>query len=85
MAVLSPQELVEIRKKAAARVNMVPWNKFHINAALQTIEDWFSAHKADLAADIEAATSVLGYSFTGPQKKFLVAMWLFQKAGKEIL
>jgi hypothetical protein len=81
MAVLTAQQLVEIRKKVAAKHLEVPWTKPTINAALQGIEDWFEGNKGNLSTAINTASSP--FVFTAAQKKFLIAYWLFQKARRE--
>jgi hypothetical protein len=80
MAVMTSDELVEIRRECAVG-ETVTWDKATINIALQAIEDWFEANKADLVGAINTATSP--FVFSNPQKKKLIAYWLKQKFRRE--
>lgn len=77
MAVLSSDQLTELRQKVASEVATVSWDKSQINAATQAIEDWFESNRASLGAAINAATNP--FVFTNPQKLLLVKAWLRQK------
>lgn len=83
MAILTTEELADIRQNVAAKFNEINWDKPIINAALQAIEDWFEANKAAGSAAIDTATSP--FIFTSPQKKLLFAYWLFHKFMKEVI
>lgn len=80
MSLLTPEELVELRRNMAAGQPIVTWIKSQINVALQAIEDWFEANKANLGAAIETAAPG---TFNVIQKKRLVAFWLRQKFRRE--
>ena len=79
MAILTPEELVEVRRECA--VGIVTWDKATINIALQAVEDWFEANRVSLASTINTATSP--FVFTNAQKKKIIAYWLRQKFRKE--
>lgn len=81
MAVLTANELVEIRKQVASSLSEVAYNKATINASLQAVEDWFEANRASIASAIDTAASP--FAFTASQKKKLVAYWLLQKFKRE--
>lgn len=80
MAVLTTSELSALRREVAAEGGAVDYTKPTINAALQAIEDWFEANRANLGAAVEAAAPG---SFNAAAKKRLVKFWLRQKFGRE--
>ena len=82
MAILTPEQLAEVRREFAGAVP-ITCNKPQINAALQAIEDWFEANRASLGTAIDTATVPLGKTFTNPEKKQAVKFWLRQKFGRE--
>ena len=81
MAVLSTQQLRGLRNQMERRQAEVSYGKADINSALQAIEDWFEAERANLSAAIDAGTA---HAFTNPQKKLLVGYWLGQKMTREV-
>ncbi len=81
MAVLSAEELAELRRRVRTSVGNVTWTKPQINAAVQATENWFEANRSSLVSAIDTATSP--HSFTGAQKKALVAYWMLQKFARE--
>lgn len=81
MAVLTPEELADLRRRVRRSVGDVSWTKPQINAALQAIEDWFELNRTLIVAAIDTASNP--FTFTGPQKKALVAYWMLQKFGRE--
>lgn len=80
MAVLTADQLAELRRENAAVVGTVTYTKPVINAGLQAIEDWFEANRAGLGAAIEAAAPG---AFNAAGKKRLVKFWLRSKFGRE--
>lgn len=81
MAVLTNNELAELRQDIARDTETQNWDKPIVNAALQAIEDWFEANKATGSAAVDTATSP--FTFTNGQKKKLFRYWLRQKFGRE--
>ena len=81
MAVMTQDELVEIRRECAVS-EVVDWDKATINTALQAIEDWFEANKNAWAGAVNTATSP--FVFSNPQKKKLLAYWFKQKFRREL-
>jgi len=79
MAILTTDQLVQLRQMAAAEAATVTWTKPQVNAALQAIEDWWEANRASLGTAIEAAAPG---KFTVAQKKALGKYWLWQKYGR---
>ncbi len=82
MAVLDNIQKAKLRRSLARR-ELVTWNSPVIDAASQAIEDYFEAHKAEIATDIDTATSP--FVFSNQQKKLLVGFWLLDKFGRETL
>lgn len=82
MAILISDELAELRRECAVG-EVAIWNKTEINVALQSIEDWFEANKANLSITINTATTP--FIFTAAQKKKLIAYWLRQKFIREVV
>jgi hypothetical protein len=76
MAMLSNDQLTELRQAVARESATVPWTKPQINAAVQAIEDWFEANRAALGTAMEAAAPGL---FSAAQKRVLVKFSLAQK------
>ena len=75
MAILTPDELVKLRKEFVKGETVI-WTKTTINTALQEIENWFEANKANLS-------SIIGVGFTATQKKKLITYSLKQKFTRE--
>lgn len=80
MATLTPVDLAELRQDVAAASTSVGHTKPQVNAALQSIEDWFEASRPSIAAAIEAAAPTI---FSAAVKRRLVKYWLRQKFGRE--
>ena len=80
MAILTSKNLAEIRKRLSKIASSPDYTKEEINDALQATEDWFEANRASLSSAIDVGTA---HSFTNPEKKFIVAYWLLQKAFRE--
>lgn len=76
MAVLSTQELAQIRNACAA-TQTVNYTKTQINLACQAIEDFMVGQAAAISSVIDTATSPL--VFTNAQKKKLFAEWCERK------
>jgi len=81
MAVLTINQLENLRQLIASKIAAINYNKSQANLALQAIEDWFEANKALLSAAIDTATAPL--VLTVAQKKLFVAVFILQKAGRE--
>ncbi len=78
MASLTPDQLAQLRRNACSTDNTISAaTKPVLNAALQSIEDWFEANRASLSTAINAATSPI--TLTAAQKRTLVMYWLRQK------
>lgn len=77
MAVLTSDQLCDIRRDLAREFAAVGYTKAEVNAALQAIEDWFEANRASLGSAINAGTAP--FVFTNPQKVALVKYWLRKK------
>lgn len=84
MATLTAAQLAQLRQLFVRKLDgvVIDFDKPTVNAALQSVEDWYEANKAQLSADIDAATAP--YTFTAQQKKWLGAYWLLQKSGREL-
>jgi hypothetical protein len=80
MAILSGEQLAELRRELARGVSEVTWNKPQVNAAIQAYEDWFEGQRAAINAAIEGAAPGV---FTAPQKKAMGRWFLGQKSGRE--
>lgn len=76
MAILTPNELAELRRGLAKDMLEVTWDKTAANGAYQAIEDFFETNRAAFA-------SAIGPGFSGPQKKKIVALWMLQKPRRE--
>ena len=75
MAVLTTSELTFCGKENQKIFGEpVDYSKAYINAALQAIEDWYQANKAQGSTNINTATSP--YVFTNIQKKKLFGLWM---------
>lgn len=83
MAVLTTEDLVEIRRRYWDQTRDSTPSKAQWAALLQAIEDWFDkpAVKASLSADIDAAVSPL--VLTAEQKRIAVKFWLRSRFGRE--
>ncbi len=79
MAVLTADQLSQLRILCASELVDVTWAKAVINAALQAIEDDFEGHRSALSTSINTATAPFSFTFTANQKKALVKFWLLQK------
>ncbi|MGI9489096.1 MAG: hypothetical protein ACR2RF_25065 [Geminicoccaceae bacterium] len=77
MAVLTAEELTELRQGAANDSITLAWTKTNINAALQAIEDWWeTTAKLDAATEIETAAPGV---FSNPEKKLIGKWWMKKK------
>jgi len=83
MAVLSANELAEVRKKIGLVEAVVDYDKNQVNLAIQAIEDWFETNRGGIVTAINAATTP--FVFTAQQKRRLVKFYLLQKSGREAL
>lgn len=84
MATLNGPDLANMRQRlVAADATLAPLTKPTINAALQAIEDTFTAAgiQSALSTAINAATSPT--VLTNAQKKLLVAEYILNKAGRD--
>lgn len=79
MAVLTPEQLAEMRRGIAADagIGAINYDKPTVNLALQAIEDWWIANQASLNTAINNATAP--FVFTVAQKKILGLYWLWSK------
>ena len=81
MAILTADQLTELRQRFAATLATLGVTKAEVNAALQAVEDYFeNTARAGFGAAIETAVPA---KFTAAQKKRLVAYWLLQKFTRE--
>ncbi len=80
MAVLDAEQLAELRQGVQREGDSATWEKAHINAAFQTIEDRWGAIQADLSAEIDVATSPV--VFSNAMKKKIGKYWLQQRFGR---
>ena len=71
------EQFAELRQDICRGENGYSFDKPIINAALQAIEDWFHANKAEGVTAINTAT--MPYVFANGWKKRLFAYWLKQK------
>lgn len=76
MAIMTPDELADLRRNCARERATVDYTKPQINAALQAIEDWWEANRAALGAAIEAAAPGV---FSPAEKRRLAKHWLAHK------
>lgn len=81
MAILTADQLVQLRHDLAASVVIITWNKTQANSAFQAIEDWFENNRTVLALTID--TNTAPFTFTSVQKVRLIAFWLKQKFIRE--
>ncbi len=77
MAVLSTEQLTELRQEMARGKNVINWDKAQINAACQAIEDQIEGFKATINSAINTATSPVVMS--NSLKKELVKFYFRQK------
>ncbi len=82
MAVLTPAQLAEMRRSLEKddTLGAVNFTKVEANQALQAIEDWWEANRANLNTAINTATSP--FVFTVAQKKLIGRYWLWHKFGQ---
>lgn len=81
MAVLTTDQLAQIRQDIAPKMLVINYNKAQVDAASQAIDTWFDNNQASLVSAINAATAPL--VLTAAQKKVLVAYWLKQRTQRE--
>ncbi len=80
-AQLGPLALAALRRQLAARKSEIGYDKATVNAALQAIHTFLQNNKAQISADINAATTP--FVFTAQDKKLLVAFYMAQQAQKD--
>lgn len=80
MAVLSAEQLAELRQGVQGEGDPATWEKSHINAALQAIEDKWGEIQAALSVEIDAATTPV--VFSNPMKKKIGKYWLRHRFGR---
>ena len=77
MAILTPNQLTELRRGVSQDVPVVDYTKAVCNAACQAIEDWFDLNRVALNMAINTATAPVVLT---PAQKFACAKyWLRQK------
>lgn len=77
MAILTLDQLAELRRGLASKQVTVNYDKPTINKALQAIEDAIESQKLSLSAKIDQATAPIVLSKV--QKDLLVEPWFEQK------
>lgn len=80
MAVLTAEQLVELRQGVQSEGDSATWKKADINAALQAIEDKWGAIQAVLSAEVDTATAPI--VFSNAMKKKIGKYWLRQRFGR---
>lgn len=81
MAILTPAQLAQLRRRVARGQVPITWSKPPINAACQAVENYFEdTGRAAIGAAIEA---VAPGEFNAAQKTRIVAFWLWQKFNRE--
>lgn len=80
MTIITPLELADLRRKFARKIENRGHTKPPLNAMQQAIEDWMVSGTMvtptmSLFAAIDAATTPLGFTFNGAEKKQGVALW----------
>lgn len=89
MAILTNSERDEISSRlsrwAKDTTTAIDYDRRHINAAAQVVEDTWETNKASLSAAVDTATQAItpSYTFTNAQKKQIMRWWLLQKFGRE--
>lgn len=81
MAILTVDQLAQLRRECAQEQATINYEKSQINVAIQAVEDTFEAVRPTLSTNINTATAPL--VLTAAQKRLLVKMWLQQKARRE--
>lgn len=81
MAVMTPAQLAETRRKVAAGKDVVTWDKSTINAAIQAVEDHWESESAIRSGQINSATAPV--TLDARIKDDIAAFWLQQKAVRE--
>jgi hypothetical protein len=76
MAILTPEELTELRQDLARGEPEINWNKAQANAGFQAVEDWEVANASKREAAIE--TAIPG-KFPSRLKKLIASKRLRQK------
>ena len=86
MVVLTEADVGSLRVKLANRFpeigEAIDFDVDTINTVFQALEDWIQTNQVKNAVSntINAATS---HAFTGPQKKLIFAVFIFNKAFRE--
>lgn len=81
MATLSEEQLQKMRVDVAHRHKGVVWQKSHVNAAFQALEDWFENERPKFVALLDIALAPV--STTNVQKKRIVGAYLQSKTDRE--
>ena len=82
MAVITLNELVKGRRRLTKKSDVVTWSKSEVNFALQAIEDWYEANKADAITAIEASAPGV---FSLEEKRTISRIWVSFKAKKGLV
>lgn len=81
MAILTADQMTQIRNLVEKSGVPIDYRKTQINAAMQAVEDFFeNTGKAAINNAIETACPMI---FTAFQKKQIVKYWLLSKTGRE--
>ncbi len=85
MPIIADSDLVRIRRKIARDLSEIGYDKAAINAAIQSLEDWYEGARGDANAGVNAATDAAGKPrLSGSVKKLLGGGFLAYKAAKEL-
>ncbi len=77
MAILTIEQLTELRQGVERENDIATWSKADLNAAVQAIEDKWGTIQAELSTAIDVATAAL--VFSNPMKKKIGKYWLRQR------
>lgn len=81
MAVLTPEELAEIRRRIEADIPNLG-TKPILNQLAQALDNWFDGEKAGLSNGFDQITDPVVLS--NSTKKKIFAYWLLYRFGKEV-
>jgi hypothetical protein len=85
VAIVTDADLVQMRRKVASALSEVDYAKPAIGAAIQALEDWYEAARADANSDINAATDAISVPrLSNAVKKQIGGMFLAYKSRKEL-
>lgn len=86
MATIPADILTRIQRETAAEIDVVPYQKAHLNVAAQAMEDWYESARTDANDAINAATDAAGNArLSATIKKKMGAAFLKWKAKQELL